>query len=102
MLELLSCSAECILCNVSCRCSHCSLCSYIPLAVPRADVKMEDIDTNNGTSLIIYWEPVPDTRDSVGGRVHGYRVSKNIHLLILIDNIYGSRVQSASLTWKCA
>ncbi|KAL4221661.1 Contactin 1 [Mactra antiquata] len=34
----------------------------------------QDIETYNCTSVIVYWTPVPDTREDVKGRVAGYRI----------------------------
>lgn len=42
----------------------------MPQVVPVAT----QTDTYNGTSVIVYWIPVEDTRESVMGRVAGYRV----------------------------
>lgn len=43
----------------------------MPVAVPKA-LKPTKV---NGTSIIVRWEPVPDTREAVFGRVRGYRVT---------------------------
>ncbi|XP_060571800.1 contactin-3-like [Ruditapes philippinarum] len=34
----------------------------------------QDVETYNATSIIVYWIPVPDNRESIKGRVAGYRV----------------------------
>ncbi|KAL4221697.1 hypothetical protein ACF0H5_019952 [Mactra antiquata] len=42
--------------------------------MPQGSPIAYDIETYNGTSVIVYWKPVPDTREAVHGRVKGYRV----------------------------
>ncbi|XP_053378888.1 contactin-like isoform X2 [Mercenaria mercenaria] len=42
----------------------------IPNIVPISD----NPEQYNGTSVIVSWEPVPDTREAIKGRVAGYRV----------------------------
>ncbi|XP_052760902.1 contactin-like isoform X2 [Mya arenaria] len=47
---------------------------YSAEAMPAADVRMEDMETFNGTCIIVHWESVADTREAVGGKIRGYRV----------------------------
>lgn len=44
------------------------------IPVPNTVPMSQDIETYNSTSIVVVWEPVPDNREFIKGRVAGYRV----------------------------
>lgn len=43
----------------------------VPVAVPN----MVWVEAYNSTALMVHWTPVPNTRDSMKGRLRGYKVN---------------------------